>query len=83
MRGAIGFLLLSFLAGCIGSWPFARQTPAMTGGVAPSTAPPQAVVCALVGKPAPEIHGEDLDGVPFQLSEYRGKVVVLDFWGHW
>jgi len=23
------------------------------------------------------------DGVPFKLSEYRGKVVVLDFWGFW
>jgi hypothetical protein len=35
------------------------------------------------GQPAPEIVGEDLDGVPFRLSDYRGKVVVLDFWGHW
>ena len=36
-----------------------------------------------VGLPAPEIEGEDLDGVAFKLSEYRGKVVVLDFWGNW
>jgi len=36
-----------------------------------------------VGKIAPDIEGEDLDGVEFKLSEYRGKVVVLDFWGHW
>jgi hypothetical protein len=35
------------------------------------------------GTPAPEIVGEDIDGVPFRLSEYRGKVVVLDFWGDW
>ena len=35
------------------------------------------------GKVAPEIEGVDLDGVPFQLSDYRGKVVVLDFWGDW
>ncbi len=32
---------------------------------------------------APEIVGEDVDGVPFKLSDYRGKVVVLDFWGNW
>jgi predicted Zn finger-like uncharacterized protein len=32
---------------------------------------------------APDIEGEDLDGVKFKLSDYRGKVVVLDFWGHW
>ena len=36
-----------------------------------------------VGKEAPEIAGEDLDGVSFRLSDYRGKVVLLDFWGNW
>jgi hypothetical protein len=35
------------------------------------------------GKPAPEIAGEDVDGARFKLSDYRGKVVLLDFWGHW
>jgi hypothetical protein len=35
------------------------------------------------GKPAPEIEGTDLDGKSFKLSDYRGKVVLLDFWGHW
>jgi hypothetical protein len=37
----------------------------------------------VVGKVAPEIEGEDIDGKRFKLSDYRGKVVVLDFWGHW
>lgn len=32
-----------------------------------------------VGKPAPDIEGEDQDGRRFKLSEYRGKVVLLDF----
>lgn len=36
-----------------------------------------------IGKTAPEIEGEDLDGTPFKLSDYRGKVVVIDFWGNW
>src|SRR6185369_16961063 len=36
-----------------------------------------------VGKVAPEIEGEDVEGHKFKLSEYRGKVVVLDFWGDW
>lgn len=36
-----------------------------------------------VGKTAPEIEGEDIDGVTFELSDYRGKVVMLDFWGDW
>lgn len=33
-----------------------------------------------IGNPAPEIEGEDLDGRPMKLSDYRGKVVVLTFW---
>jgi len=36
-----------------------------------------------IGKVAPDIKGVDLDGVDFKLSDYRGKVVVLDFWGDW
>ena len=36
-----------------------------------------------VGMVAPDIEGEDVDGKRFKLSEYRGKVVVLDFWGDW
>jgi thiol-disulfide isomerase/thioredoxin len=36
-----------------------------------------------VGKPAPEIEGVDLEGRPLKLSDYRGKVVVLVFWGSW
>ena len=33
-----------------------------------------------VGKLAPEIEGQDQDGQPFKLSDYRGKVVLLYFW---
>jgi hypothetical protein len=33
-----------------------------------------------VGKVAPEIEGKDQDGNQFKLSDYRGKVVLLDFW---
>jgi thiol-disulfide isomerase/thioredoxin len=36
-----------------------------------------------VGQVAPEIEGKDIEGVPFKLSDYRGKVVVLNFWGTW
>ncbi len=36
-----------------------------------------------VGKTVPEIRGEDVDGQVFKLSDYRGKVVLLDFWGNW
>ena len=36
-----------------------------------------------IGKTAPEITGTDLEGKPMKLSEFRGKVVMLDFWGFW
>lgn len=37
-----------------------------------------------LGHAAPELEAaEDQDGKPFRLSDYRGKVVVLVFWGFW
>ena len=35
------------------------------------------------GSTAMEILGKDLDGKEFRLSDYKGKVVFLDFWGDW
>jgi len=36
-----------------------------------------------VGREAPDFLTEDVDGTEFRLSDYRGKVVLLDFWGFW
>ena len=45
--------------------------------------------CSLTSQPtnalrkngtAPEIVGTDQDGKEFKLSDFRGKVVMLDFW---
>ncbi|MCA9002567.1 MAG: hypothetical protein KDB61_11630 [Planctomycetes bacterium] len=36
-----------------------------------------------IGMLAPDVGGPDLDGVNFKLSDYRGQVVFLDFWGDW
>jgi hypothetical protein len=36
-----------------------------------------------IGRPAPEIVGTNVDGEEMRLSDFRGKVVVLDFWGDW
>ena len=33
--------------------------------------------------PAPDLSFRDLDGTPRRLSDYKGKVVVLDLWGTW
>jgi hypothetical protein len=37
----------------------------------------------VVGQEAPNIEGEDQQGQRFQLSDYRGKVVLLDFWSEY
>jgi cytochrome oxidase Cu insertion factor (SCO1/SenC/PrrC family) len=52
-----------------------RQPKKMTA--APEGNVPEGVT---EGKRAPEIVGVDADGVSFKLSDYRGKVVLLDFW---
>lgn len=36
-----------------------------------------------VGKPAPEVVSQNLDGKPVKLSDLKGKVVVLDIWATW
>jgi hypothetical protein len=36
-----------------------------------------------IGKVAPDFETTDENGQKFKLSDYRGKVVVVDFWGNW
>ena len=38
---------------------------------------------ALIGKTVPDFSTTDLDGNPISLEQYRGKVVLLDFWAVW
>jgi hypothetical protein len=36
-----------------------------------------------IGMEAPDFTGTDADGKEVRLSQFRGKVVVIDFWGYW
>ncbi len=36
-----------------------------------------------IGKTAPDQEAIDETGLKFKVSDYRGKGVVLDFWGYW
>jgi thiol-disulfide isomerase/thioredoxin len=38
---------------------------------------------ALPGQEMPDFAFVDLDGGKHKLSDYRGKIVLLDFWGTW
>jgi len=90
--------LLVLAAACTKNTPPQQASAPNAGGpaVAATTTPPppppvtpptggaaNATGFLAVGTEAPDIVGEDTDGKPMKLSDYRGKVVVLDFWGHW
>ena len=62
---------------------YLAAAPAQDKAKKPTKPPATSGSGPAIGRPAPEIEGEDLDGNPFKLSDYRGKVVVLDFWGNW
>jgi thiol-disulfide isomerase/thioredoxin len=36
-----------------------------------------------VGKPAPVVEAEDLQGKPVRLADLKGKYVLVDFWATW
>ena len=48
-----------------------------------SEEPKALVVGVRVGNIAPEIKSEDADGRKMELSQYKGKVVLLSFWASW
>lgn len=63
------------LALALGAW-----FPGTSPGQPPA---PRADKAAAVGQPAPEFSLTDLGGKPLDLSAYRGRVVLLDFWATW
>lgn len=42
-----------------------------------------ALPVAALGKPAPDLQMTDIAGQSFHVSDYRGKVLLLDFWASW
>ena len=86
-------IALGFIWGCQPpATPVAKSGTTSTavtfkGTIPPSFAgefnPKNLTVGTEVGQLAPEIEGTDIDGNEFKLSDYRGKVVLLDFWGDW
>jgi thiol-disulfide isomerase/thioredoxin len=59
-----------------------KLNPGGTRNASGETTPPAGVGLE-IGMAAPETRGLDTRGGPMRLSDFRGKVVVLDFWGDW
>ena len=73
-------LILIAVVGVIAATYWAdRATRAKMGAVRTSVAGHDAAA----GTPAPEITLKDLEGKQLALSQYKGKVVLVNFWATW
>jgi thiol-disulfide isomerase/thioredoxin len=86
-RRAVAVLASAGLAGVVltvaGCAPGPASRSAAAGQAADARSGTVATFLAADRKPAPAITGELLDGSPFDVAGWRGKVVVVNFWGSW
>ncbi len=79
-------VLIMVLAILVGTSYYERyQTPDAKQSTQPETTTDSGTGSgkAVKGKLAPEISLDDLNGQPVKLSDYRGKVVIVNFWASW
>jgi peroxiredoxin len=78
MRKAVLFLVAIAIVFCL--YEYARHKSAHSGaGVASNAGGPPGAV----GSVAPAFALKDIDGKALDLNDYRGKVVLLDYWATW
>jgi thiol-disulfide isomerase/thioredoxin len=70
------------LAAC-GGGAIAQSTPASNGQSFVSGATGTTVFGGSGQPAAPRVTGKTLSGAPLSLSQFRGHVLVLNFWGSW
>src|SRR6266498_2799960 len=84
VAGAITFMVIRLNPGAPLPGVEDQQAREPTPRVVPIKQPaPVPKVGFAVGNLAPDIDAEDVNGRRIKLSDYRGKVVFLDFWGDW
>jgi thiol-disulfide isomerase/thioredoxin len=63
--------------------PIAVAQGPIIPGAGPRASGKQGMKLLAVGETAPNWHLSDAEGKTHSLSEYRGRVVVMDFWATW
>ncbi len=54
-----------------------------TGGISLNCGGPHPAAGLEIGRPAPEFELPDLSGHAVSLTQYQGKIVLIDFWATW
>jgi hypothetical protein len=67
---------LALLGEVIDRWPSSEQATRARGTLF-------SLANIVVGKVAPDFETADVDGNAFKLSDYKGKVLLIDFWAFW
>jgi thiol-disulfide isomerase/thioredoxin len=80
--GALARLLACLLLGTVALSGCSSLQGAGDKGYVTSDGQLEVVAAADRGAPV-ELEGEDLDGEPLSLADFRGKVTVVNVWGAW
>ena len=75
----VAIILAIVLAVIVGTY-FADKATRLSGKTHTSVATPDS---GALNKPEPELTLKDLDGQDISLAQYKGKVVLVNFWATW
>jgi thiol-disulfide isomerase/thioredoxin len=80
-RAFLGVLLVAgALAGCAGTGGVSNGPGAADARYVPGDGTHKLIKDR---QPVPPIQGTTVDGRPLKLADYRGKVIVVNFWASW
>lgn len=77
---ALGIGVALFILGAAAFWGMSQQVPVQSDNTEHSEV---ASGYGLEGQMAPDFTLKNLQGQPVKLSDYKGKVVFLNFWATW